>query len=31
VGVLLLVAAAFAPFVPWLLPGLRAPAMPMMG
>jgi len=30
VGILLCVAAVFAPFVPWLLPGLHAPAMPMM-
>ena len=30
VGILLLVAAALAPFAPWLLPGLHAPAMPMM-
>jgi predicted metal-binding membrane protein len=30
VGILLLVAAALAPFVTWLLPGLRAPAAPMM-
>jgi predicted metal-binding membrane protein len=30
VGILLLVAAALAPFAPWLLPGLRAPAAPMM-
>ncbi|MGZ4150428.1 MAG: DUF2182 domain-containing protein [Actinomycetota bacterium] len=30
VGVALLVLAVLAPFVPWLLPGLHAPAMPMM-
>jgi predicted metal-binding membrane protein len=30
VGVALLIAAALAPFVHWLLPGLHAPAMPMM-
>ena len=30
VGIILLVAAALAPFVPWLLPGLHAPAAPMM-
>ncbi len=29
-GILLLVAAALAPFVPWLTPGLRVPVMPMM-
>lgn len=30
VGVVLVVAAVLAPFVPWLLPGLRPPSMPMM-
>jgi len=30
VGILLLVAAALAPFLPWLLPGLSRPAMPTM-
>jgi len=30
VGILLCVAAVLAPFVPWLLPGLHAPAMPRM-
>ncbi len=30
VGILLLVAAALAPFMPWLLPGLRASTMPVM-
>jgi predicted metal-binding membrane protein len=30
VGILLCIAAVLAPFVPWLLPGLHPPAMPMM-
>jgi predicted metal-binding membrane protein len=30
VGIVLLIVAALAPFVPWLLPGLHAPATPMM-
>jgi predicted metal-binding membrane protein len=29
IGIVLLVAAALAPFSPWLLPGLQPPAMPM--
>ena len=30
VGILLCVVAVLAPFVPWFLPGLRAPSAPMM-